>query len=112
MLWVDGVRDRCSYAFPERNFPATNRKGAPGQEREPVETDAAAGNPPKTRIPTAAWKAQSAFHSSHEAQQQYITQFFKRLRSTLNESFCGPKNGEPFTGRVHDVAHSIEPRTV
>jgi hypothetical protein len=31
----------------------------------PVETDAADGNPQRTRIPTAAWKAQNAFHSSH-----------------------------------------------
>jgi len=72
MLWIDGVRDRRSWAFLERNFPATNRKGVQGQETEPLETDAVAGNPPKTRIPTAAWKAQGAFHSSHEAQQQYI----------------------------------------
>jgi hypothetical protein len=32
-----------------------------------VETDAADGNPLTTRIPTAAWKAQNAFHSSHKA---------------------------------------------
>jgi hypothetical protein len=31
-----------------------------------VETDAADGNPHRTRIPTAAWKAQTAFHSSHK----------------------------------------------
>ena len=32
-----------------------------------VETDAADGNPLTTRIPTAAWKAQNAFHRSHKA---------------------------------------------
>jgi hypothetical protein len=32
-----------------------------------VETDASDGNPLTTRIPTAAWKAQSAFHRSHKA---------------------------------------------
>ena len=30
-----------------------------------MKTDAADGNPLTTRIPTAAWKAQNASHSSH-----------------------------------------------
>src|SRR5215467_672119 len=109
-MWdaVDRRRSRSSFlGVPKAKFPVTNRKGAQGQEREPVETDAAAGNPPKTRIPTAAWKAQSAFHSSHEAQQRYITQFFKRLRSTLNEPFCGPKNGEPFSGNANLLPETL-----
>src|SRR6202790_5188066 len=37
----------------------------------PVETDAADGNPLTTRIPTAAWKAQNAFHSSHKARRRF-----------------------------------------
>ena|SRR5215469_9935544 len=59
-----------------------------------VETAAAAGNPQTTRIPTAAWKAQNAFHSFHKA-DGYI--FFKTLpeaRSTLNTLLFGPKGGE------------------
>ena len=35
-----------------------------------METDAADGNPLRTRIPTAAWKAQNAFHSSHKARRR------------------------------------------
>lgn len=63
-----------------------------------METDAAAGNPHTTRIPTAAWKAQTAFHSSHKATQQfgYTILLIKRQRSTLNELFGGPKDGEHF----------------
>jgi hypothetical protein len=37
----------------------------------PVGTDAADGNPLTTRIPTAAWKAQNAFHSSHKARRRF-----------------------------------------
>jgi hypothetical protein len=63
----------------------------------PVETGAADGNPPTSRIPTAAWKAQTAFHSSHKAQQQFhYTIHFERQRSTLNCLTFGPKNGEHF----------------
>jgi hypothetical protein len=36
-----------------------------------VGTDAADGNPLTTRIPTAAWKAQNAFHSSHKARRRF-----------------------------------------
>lgn len=36
----------------------------------PVETDAADGNPHTSRIPTAAWKAKTAFHEFPQAQQQ------------------------------------------
>ena len=42
------------------------------RKRRPVETDAADGNPLTTRIPTAAWKAQNAFHSSHKARRRFI----------------------------------------
>ena len=41
------------------------------RKRRPVETDATDGNPQRTRIPTAAWKAQSAFHSSHKARRRF-----------------------------------------
>ena len=41
------------------------------RKRRPVETDAADGNPLTTRIPTAAWKAQNAFHSSHKARRRF-----------------------------------------
>lgn len=66
-----------------------------------METDAADGNPLTTRIPTAAWKAQSAFHSFQKAQQQFhqYDSFFDRQRSTLNTLFCGPKDGEHQTRR-------------
>jgi hypothetical protein len=37
----------------------------------PVGTDAADGNPLPTRIPTAAWKAQNAFHNSHKARRRF-----------------------------------------
>jgi hypothetical protein len=43
------------------------------QKRKKTEacgTDAADGNPLRTRIPTAAWKAQNAFHSSHRARRR------------------------------------------
>jgi hypothetical protein len=62
-----------------------------------VETDAADGNPLTTRIPTAAWKAQNAFHSSHKARRRRFhqkIQFFERQRSTLNTLSFGPKDGE------------------
>ena len=61
-----------------------------------VETDAADGNPLRTRIPTAAWKAQNAFHSSHKARRRrfhHRIHFFERLRSTLNTLSFGPKDG-------------------
>ena len=41
------------------------------RKRRPVETDAADGNPQRTRIPTAAWKAQNAFHSFHKARRRF-----------------------------------------
>ena len=41
------------------------------KKRRPVETDAADGNPLTTRIPTGAWKAQNAFHSSHKARRRF-----------------------------------------
>jgi hypothetical protein len=52
-----------------------------------VETDAADGNPLTTRIPTAAWKAQNAFHSSHKAPRRFHHRmhFFERQRSTLSK---------------------------
>jgi hypothetical protein len=61
-----------------------------------VETDAADGNPLTTRIPTAAWKAQNAFHSSHKARRRFHHRihFFERQRSTLNTLSFGPKDGE------------------
>jgi hypothetical protein len=65
-----------------------------------VETDAADGNPLTTRIPTAAWKAQNAFHSSHKARRRRFhqkIQFFERQRSTLNTLSFGPKDGEHLT---------------
>jgi hypothetical protein len=55
-LWKIGVRRK------ER------KKGTKKERKESlVETDASDGNPLTTRIPTAAWKAQSAFHRSHKA---------------------------------------------
>jgi hypothetical protein len=64
-----------------------------------VETDAADGNPLTTRIPTAAWKAQNAFHSSHKARRRFHHRihFFERQRSTLNTLSFGPKDGEHLT---------------
>ena len=61
-----------------------------------METDAADGNPLTTRIPTAAWKAQNAFHSSHKARRRFHHRihFFERQRSTLNTLSFGPKDGE------------------
>jgi hypothetical protein len=41
------------------------------RKERPVETDAADGNPLTTRIPTAAWKAQNAFHSFHKARRRF-----------------------------------------
>ena len=64
-----------------------------------VETDAADGNPPTTRIPTAAWKAQNAFHSSLKAHHK--VHFFERQRSTLKTQFCGPKDGEHLRELIH-----------
>ena len=62
-----------------------------------METDAADGNPLTTRIPTAAWKAQNAFHSSHKARRRrfhHRIHFFERQRFTLNTLSFGPKDGE------------------
>ena len=63
-----------------------------------METDAADGNLLTTRIPTAAWKAQNAFHSSHKARRRFHHRihFFERQRSTLNTLSFGPKDGEHF----------------
>jgi hypothetical protein len=47
-----------------------------------VETDAADGNPLTTRIPTAAWKAQNAFHSSHKAHYKV---HFSHLRESIHQ---------------------------
>ena len=57
-LWKTGDRQK------ERKKEQKRKK------RRPVETDAADGNPLTTRIPTAAWKAQNAFHSSHKARRR------------------------------------------
>ena len=64
-----------------------------------METDAADGNPLTTRIPTAAWKAQNAFHSSHKARRRFHHRiyFFSRQRSTLSTLPFGPKDGEHLT---------------
>ena len=64
-----------------------------------METGAADGNPLTTRIPTAARKAQNAFHSSHKARRRFHHRihFFERQRSTLNTLSFGPKDGEPLT---------------
>jgi hypothetical protein len=73
------------------------------------ETGAADGNPP--RIPTAAWKAKTAFHSSHEAQQKFDhpMYFFERQRSTLHRRTFGPKNREHFIDdpKVYNVTQVI-----
>jgi hypothetical protein len=57
-LWKTGDRQK------ERKKEQKRKKW------RPVETDAADGNPLRTRIPTAAWKAQNAFHSSHKARRR------------------------------------------
>ena len=53
-----------------------------------METDAADGNPLTTRIPTAAWKAQNAFHSSHKARRRLHHRIYfslaRRMGSTSN----------------------------
>jgi len=51
----------------------TKKEKSSKKERNggPVGTDAADGNPLTTRIPTAAWKAQNAFHSSHKARRRF-----------------------------------------
>ena len=53
-----------------------------------METDAADGNPLRTRIPTAAWKAQNAFHSSHKARRRLPHRIHfslgRRMGSTSN----------------------------
>jgi hypothetical protein len=72
-----------------------------------VETVATDGNPHTPRIPTAAWKAKTAFHSSHEAQQQFH-HLFERQRYTLNRRIFGPKNGEHFTRRGQRGFSQIE----
>ena len=77
--------------------------GTKERKRRPVETDAADGNPLTTRIPTAAWKAQNAFHSSHKARRRRFhqkIQFFERQRYTLNTLSFGPKDGERLTLRI------------
>src|SRR5262249_60927777 len=72
------------------------RKKGP-KTRRPVETDAADGNPPRTRIPTAAWKAQNASHSFHQAlrrrrdlylelQSGHFTCYKKRTSSRANNT--------------------------
>ena len=74
----------------------------------PVETDAADGNPLTTRIPTAAWKAQNAFHSSHKARRRFHHRihFFERQRSTLNTLFFGPKDGEHLSDYWYSIPSS------
>ena len=53
-----------------------------------METDAADGNRLRTRIPTAAWKAQNAFHSSHKARRRLHHRIHfslgRRMGSTSN----------------------------
>ena len=56
-LWKTGDRQKEKRSKRERNGGL-------------VETDAADGNPLTTRIPTTAWKAQNAFHSSHKARRR------------------------------------------
>jgi len=69
-----------------------------------VETGAADGNPLTPWIPTAAWKAQTAFHSFHEAQQQGH-HLSERQRSTLNWHSDGPKDGEHFIPFLFRINH-------
>ena len=73
-----------------------------------METDAADGNPLTTRIPTAAWKAQNAFHSSHKARRRFHHRihFFERQRSTLNTLSFGPKDGEHLNVTVNVKVHT------
>ena len=55
------------------------------ERRRPVETDAADGNPLTTRIPTAAWKAQNAFHSSHQARRRTLREdLIQHMKNSLN----------------------------
>jgi hypothetical protein len=61
MPWVKRAGDRRSWAILARNFSVENesearrkKKVAKKKEKRPVETDAADGNPQRTRIPTAA----------------------------------------------------------
>jgi hypothetical protein len=80
--------------------PGINTKKEKSSKKERngdlVETDAADGNPLTTRIPTAAWKAQNAFHSSHKVRRRFSHRihFLERQRSTLNTLSFGPKDGE------------------
>src|ERR1700693_3184536 len=71
-LWKTGDRQK------ER------KKEQKRKQRRPVETDAADGNPLTTRIPTAAWKAQKAFHRSPQAR--------RRLHHRIHFSL-GPRMG-------------------
>jgi hypothetical protein len=49
-----------------------------------VKTDAADGNPLTTRIPTAAWKAQNASHSSHRPDGGSVSLQTEPVRKKLN----------------------------
>ena len=78
MLWIERVGNRRSWAILARYFSGEKRGQAQKEKRSkkerkrrPVETDAADGNPLTTRIPTAAWKAQNAFHISHKARRRF-----------------------------------------
>jgi len=61
-----------------------------------VGTDAADGNPLTTRIPTAAWKAQNAFHSSHKARRRFHHRiyFFPEAAVHLTRRSRRNPNGE------------------
>jgi len=65
-------------------FPWKTGDRQKGKKRRPVETDAANGNPLTTRIPTAAWKAQNAFHSSHKARRDSLIQHMKNSLNSVS----------------------------
>ena len=95
-LGVPGAKFFCGKPGKGTKKEKRSKKERNGR---PVETVATDGNPHTPRIPTAAWKAKTAFHSSHEAQQQFH-HLFERQRYTLNQRIFGPKNGEHFSVQV------------
>jgi hypothetical protein len=95
-LGVPGAKFFCGKPGKGTKKEKRSKKERNGR---PVETVATDGNPHTPRISTAAWKAKTAFHSSHEAQQQFH-HLFERQRYTLNQRIFGPKNGEHFRARI------------
>jgi hypothetical protein len=100
-LGVPGAKFFCGNPGKGTKKEKRSKKERNGR---PVETVATDGNPHTPRIPTAAWKAKTAFHSSHEAQQQFH-HLFERQRYTLNQRIFGPKNGEHFTLHWLECVH-------